>query len=290
MMSKPTSQPLYLKLLPDRGASPFLTEGLLTGAENVKSIQLNEIATPLAEERRFQWSAIRDLVEDAMYGHEENRTKADAWLAPRLHATLRLTRSEAADPGLWNYLALGVAPDYVLWRHLPAGKRRADPAPVNVKYFKGPGDKQAFSRLWWAAEFFRDGPDYRPVVTACGDQEMLNTALRQKVSDHRPTVQAIVRLLADGTLSASRETSALLRAVNAAAATLFFDALAPDVEHAPAAVQAWVDGAENAMPVSRRALPEGPEEERTPKESVETLVEYFRELFAEAPVRDRETT
>ncbi|MFE4547545.1 DUF6339 family protein [Streptomyces sp. NPDC056785] len=289
MTGKPTHQPEYLKLLPDRSAGLFLTEGFLAGQEDVKSIQLNQVADPLPEERRFTWAGIRDLVEDAMYGFGVKRTGADAWLAPRLHATLRLTRAEAADPGLWNYVALGAAPDYVHWRHTRSGGRRAEPAPAAVDRFKGPHYKQAFARLWWAAELFRDGPDYGPVVTACGNQEMLNTALRLEVMDHRPTAQAVVRLLSDGTVNTGREANALLAAVNSAASTLFLDALAPDVERDPANARAWVDGAEHAMPASRRVIPDGPDEDRAPEESVKTLVDQFRELFAEAPVRGKES-
>lgn len=290
MTGRPTSQPEYLKLLPDRSAGLFLTEGFLAGQENVKSIQLNQVAESLPEERRFTWARIRDLVEDAMYEFDENRTGADAWLAPRLHATLRLTRVEAADPGLWNYLSLGVAPDYTHWRHTRPDSRRAEPAPIPADRFKGPHYKQVFARLWWAAELFRDGPDYRPVVTACGNQDMLNTALRLEVMDHRPTAQAVVRLLADGVIRTGRETNALLAAVNSAASTLFLDALAPDVERDPATVRAWVDGAEDAMPVSRRTVSEGPDEDRAPVESVKVLVEQFRELVAEAPVRGKESS
>lgn len=290
MTGKPTSQPEHLKLLPDRSAGLFLTEGFLAGQEDVKSIQLNQVAEPLPEERRFIWARVRDLVEDAMYEFDENRTGADAWLAPRLHATLRLTRVEAAESGLWNYLALGVAPDYAHWRHTRSGSRRTELAPIPADRFKGSHYKQAFARLWWAAELFRDGPDYRPVVTACGNQEMLNTALRLEVMDHRPTAQAVIRLLADGVVRTSREANALLTAINSAASTLFLDALAPDVERDPGAVRAWVDGAEDAMPVSRRVVSEGPDEDRAPEESVKVLVEQFRELFAEAPVRGKESS
>ncbi|MDJ1134502.1 DUF6339 family protein [Streptomyces iconiensis] len=286
MTGKPTRQPKYLRLLPDSSAGLFLTEGLLTGEDDVKSIQLDGEAQPLPEEKRFRWDGVRDLLEDAMYEFGETRTAADAWLAPRLHATLRLTRVEAADPGLWNYLALGVAPDYVHWRHNPSGERPAEPtAPVPAERFKGPHYKQAFARLWWTAELFRDGPDYTPVVTACGIQDILNFAIRLEVMDHRPTAQAVVRLLTDGTVRTGRETNALAAAVNAAASTLFLDALAPDVDRNPTDIRAWSDGAEDAMPVNRRILPGGPDEERTPKESVEILAEQFRELFDEAPVR-----
>ena len=36
----------------------------------------------------------------------EDRTHSDRWLAPRIHYALRLLRSEAADRGVWQWLAL----------------------------------------------------------------------------------------------------------------------------------------------------------------------------------------
>lgn len=41
---------------------------------------------------------------------------SDAWLAPRMHATVRLTRREAADLRAWHDRAAVALPDYVRWR------------------------------------------------------------------------------------------------------------------------------------------------------------------------------
>lgn len=209
-------------------------------------------------------------------------------MAPRLHATLRLTRREAADRRLWNYLALGVAPDYVVWRHTTEPGKGEAPK-VTAKRFRGPADSQAFARLWWAAELYRNGSDYGPVVTACGQQEMLNTALRLSVIDHRPTAQALVDLMVRGTVRTGREVNALVKAVNASAATIMYDVTAPDVERDGRSLAQWIENAEWAPAVPRRALPEGPDEERAPEESVATLTEHFAELFAEALVRGKKT-
>ncbi|MFJ5921254.1 DUF6339 family protein [Kitasatospora sp. NPDC092948] len=291
MTDRPEHFPERLALLPDSEAIEFVVEGLLTGRENVPSIKLNQVTEPLAHaDRRGELRPVRDLVEDAMAYCRTNGlkvTQADAWLAPRLHAALRLTRREAADPALWNYLALGVAPDYVVWRHLPEPK---DGAVVKVAAdrFRGPYHKQAFARLWWAAELFRDGPDYAPVVTACGIQDVLNTALRMSVINHRPTAQAIARLIGKGTISGGREVNALAGAVNASAATLMYDVIAPDhPERDPGPLLDWIAEAETARQVSRNALPAGPEEEPAPESSVTQLVDYFADLFADAPVRGR---
>src|SRR5580692_3916412 len=43
-------------------------------------------------------------------------TKSDSWLAPRVHASLRLTKREASDSRIWTFLAAYAFPDYVVWR------------------------------------------------------------------------------------------------------------------------------------------------------------------------------
>ncbi|MEU6368428.1 DUF6339 family protein [Streptomyces sp. NPDC046931] len=284
MTESPDHLPEYLARLADEEAVRFITDGLLSGKDNVPAIALNQAAEALPEGPRWRLRAIRDLIDDAMYTYRDDKpTQVDAWLAPRLHAVLRLTRAEAADPALWNYLALGVAPDFVVWRHLSESKKT-----VNARYFKGPYHKQAFARLWWAAELFRNGPDYEPVVIACGSQEMMNGPLRYDVIDHRPTAQALVRLLRREVVRTGREANALFKAVNVAAATLMYDVIAPDTERDARAVRRWIDEGEEGRAVHHRPLPVGPAEERTPEDSVERLTDHFAELFADAPVRGRE--
>ncbi|MGI5353383.1 DUF6339 family protein [Streptomyces sp. CA-250714] len=289
MTSRPEHLPEQLALLSDVQAAEYLTTGVLEGREDVPSIALNKVAEPmLGDDARWQLHRVRDLIDDALTRFRAERpTAADAWLAPRLHETLRLTRKEAADKRFWTYLALGVAPDYVVWRHLSEPNKSGSPARVARDRFVGSHYKQAFARLWWAAELFRDGSDYRPAVVTCGSQDMLNSALRLDVIDHRPTALALVRLMERGMVRTGREVNALTSAVNAAAATLMYDVLAPDVERDGEPLRDWIAGAESALPSPRNQLPEGPEEEPARPESVERLVGHFVELFADAPVRGR---
>lgn len=284
MTERPDHLPEYLARLADENAARFIADGLLSGKDNVPAIALNQATEPLQESPRMRLRALRDLIDDAMHLYRDDRpTKVDAWLAPRLHAILRLTREEAADPALWNYVALGVAPDFVVWRHFSENKKS-----VNARYFKGPYHKQAFARLWWSAELFRNGPDYEPVVIACGNQDMLNTVLRLDVIDHRPTAQALVRMLRQDVVRTGREANALGKAVNAAAATLMYDVIAPDTERDAGAVRRWIDEAEEGHSVLHRPLPLGPTEEPAIEESVERLTALFEELFADAQVRGEE--
>ncbi|MFS4093949.1 DUF6339 family protein [Streptomyces sp. AF1A] len=290
MITQPEYVPERLALLPASAADGFLTEQLLKAEQVHGGIDLNKFVEPLPEDdARWAVEPIRSLVEDAMFEFRDDRTRADAWLAPRLHATLRLTRREAADKRLWTHLALAVAPDYVAWRHLSEPTAKNPERRIAPERFRGPADRQCFSRLWWAAEIFRNGPDYGPVEVACGKQDVIHTLLRQGLLDHRPTAQALVRLLKSGKITGGREFNGLAVAINAAGATLVYDVLAPDVPKDPTRLRDWIAEAETAPPVSRHMLPEGPDEDPAPEESVSALSDYFLELFETAPVRGRKT-
>ncbi|MEU8978384.1 DUF6339 family protein [Streptomyces sp. NPDC048309] len=288
MIEKPHHLPQRLGLLSATAADPLLTEDLLKGTQGHGGVDLAKVVEPLPEDDpRWEVEPLRELVEDAMHEFRENRTQADAWLAPRLHATLRITRREAADRRLWNHLALAVAPDYVAWRHLSAPASERSESSINPARFKGALDRQCFSRLWWAAEMFRNGKDYSPVGAACANQDLIHSALRRDLIDHRPTAQALVRILGRGIASTGREVEGLMAAINAAAATLVYDVLAPDEPRDPEALRQWAADADSAPPVPRHSLPDGPDEEPVPEESVVALTDYFAELFETAPIRGR---
>ncbi|MER5742560.1 DUF6339 family protein [Streptomyces sp. NPDC002225] len=290
MITQPNHVPERLGLLATSAADPFLTEELLKGEQVHGGIDLDKVVERLPEDdARWVVEPIRSLVEDAMFEFREDRTRADAWLAPRLHATLRLTRREAADKRLWNHLALAVAPDYVAWRHLSEPTEKRPQRRIAAERFRGPADRQCFSRLWWAAELFRNGADYEPVEVACGNQDLIHTLLRSELVDHRPTAQALVHLLRCGQISGGREVNGLSVAINAAGATLIYDVLAPDRPRDPAPLRDWIAEAESAPPVERRELPKGPDEDPVPEESVTALAHYFAELFETAPVRGRKS-
>jgi hypothetical protein len=288
VIEKPHHLPQRLGLLSATAADPFLTEDLLKGTQGHGGVDLAKVVEPLPEDDpRWEVEPLRELVEDAMHEFQENRTRADGWLAPRLHAALRITRREAADRRLWTHLALGVAPDYVAWRHPPAPAPGRREPRINVERFKGAPDRQCFSRLWWAAEMFRNGKDYSPVEAACANQDLIHNSLRRDLIDHRPTAQALVRILERGVAGTGRDIEGLMTAINAAGATLVYDVLAPDEPRDPEALRRWVAGAESALPVARHSLPHGPDEEPVPEESVVALTDYFADLFETAPVRGR---
>ncbi len=284
-MTRSAERPKMLGLLPNSAVTKCLGRGVQTGIERPPVATLVKSSAMKDEsEARWRTQPIRELLDEAMNRFDSKRTAADEWLAPRLHATLRITRGEAANEELWNFIALVVAPDYVIWRH--KGAVVAPPAR-----FSGVHYTQAFSRLWWAAELFRNGRDYAPVEVACRVQDVLNTTMRLDVIDHRPTAMAILRivqrLLDENTSHIGDFVNALSQAVNTAGSTLVFDVLAPETSVDDEALQEWIAAAENMPPVLWGILPDGPDDGTVDPRSVDTLVPLFEELLANAPRRKR---
>lgn len=288
-MTAPDDLPEHIGLLPDSAAQRHLTKAVLTGDRIPPPRALDEAAVRWEAVARDEAGAVRDLVNEAMSRHEETTpTRADAWLAPRLHATLRMTRRDATDPALWNFLALRLAPDYVQWRHRPR-RTRTDTQPTSVAAtrYHGQFHTQAFARLWWAAELFRDGEDYIPVVIACENQDVLNTVLRLEIIHHRPAAQAVVALLQGGTVTTGREVNALAAAVNAAGGTLSYEALAPDREPDHEAYRAWIEELPVTAQVPFERLPNGPSDGKIDLDAVDALAPLFARLFHSATVRGK---
>jgi hypothetical protein len=279
--------PAVLGLLSDAAVTKHLSRGMQAGQENSPQAALRKAAVVLPEnESRWRVQPVRALVEQAMDRFEDQQAHADAWLAPRLHATLRMTRAEAADGRFWNYLAMLVAPDYVVWRH--KGKAMGI-APTSR--FSGSHYLQAFARLWWAAELFRNGADYRPVEIACAYQDVLNSVMRLDVIDHRPTAAAILRiverLISEGVSNGADQVNALSKAVNTAGSTLIFDVLAPDKPVDNDALRAWIADSAYMPEVPWDRLPDGPDDGAVDRHAVDVLLPLFEKLLAEAPARDR---
>src|SRR4051794_10751697 len=79
-----------------------------------ETVDATEFITELELGRKVNLGPIRAVIDEAM--KRLKRSESDQWLGPRLHATLRLTRREAADKRIWDYLTVVEFPDYVRWR------------------------------------------------------------------------------------------------------------------------------------------------------------------------------
>ncbi|WLQ48517.1 DUF6339 family protein [Streptomyces poriferorum] len=281
-----SEKPERIGRLSDAVSARAITPRVLQGYESLSFALLKEHVEDSADPgARWEAGPVRELLNEAMRRFSgEAPTRSDAWLAPRLHYTLRLTRSEASETSLWNFLGLCLAPDFVQWRWGRGDGRRQ---VGQAARFTGRWDLQCFSRLWWAAELFRDGKNYGPVELACGNQDVLNTVLRQEMIQHRPAAQAFLRLQFRDVIRTGRDVNAAAAIANAAAATLVYEVLAPDELQDADVLHDWVQAAADGPAVQYDTLPQGPNDGCVPHGSSEILMAWFEKLFADAPVRGR---
>jgi hypothetical protein len=207
---------------------------------------------------------------------------SDSWLGPRLHASLRIPRRLAADPGVWIFLTLSVGFDYAIARFGEETKRTR---------FGGSRQENALARLWWTTELFRNGPDYSPAEAALRNQDLINTVLKMDIAHHRPSCQALVKTRRRDDPSkpmTGREANALGKSINCAATTLMLGDIAPQPASAVENVEAWLADADNFNIGNffGALLPDGPDDEAVLDSEIEPLVELFSKLLSEAPVRN----
>jgi len=205
---------------------------------------------------------LTDLAEEHGTLARGDRVGTDAWLAPRLHAALRLTRREAADPGVWAFLA-GVQPAttaYTRWRWTDD---EGAVAPIRIV---GRMNQQAIARLWWCAELFRDGADYRPVEQAFAQSELVNLCLHRPFVRNRAFALAVVDLLTPAGREPAPSDAIARFAKNV---TLVMPTLSPEFATSGthddgAARRRWLD---QPAPSSFGALPPGPDDSAIPDEA-----------------------
>lgn len=170
-------------------AKPVIRPGFSPPTVDILDSLLSETA---ARQRRGDWA---------------DRASSDRWLAPRVHSSLRLHRAEAADRGLWQWVALRHS-WYLEWRWSDEN------GIVAEDRWWGPIHKQAFARLWWGAEMFRNGSDYGPVERAFVFQDLPNSYLHRPVVRCRSLALAIVDRFSDPSTATASGVNALARALN----------------------------------------------------------------------------
>jgi hypothetical protein len=234
--------------------------------------------SPLPRELRLM--DLRRLIDEAMRRFGDRPPASDAWLAPRLHACLRLTRAEAAERGLWAWLATSEYAYYTMWRWPGRGEEEEDPTlrGTAVKRFVGSDRDNAIARLWWGAELCRDGGDYGPVVRAFLKQDVPNTWLALDAFHNRPCAQAALKLLPE---MEARPINRLATAMDQILSTRRLDVIAPDRGPDPAASRDWIAGWSDIEDLLEDALPDGADEAPVPSEQVAAIERLLQSVAQE---------
>ena len=145
--------------------------GLLSQHENIKSLDEDLLYEKSNELKRnglpdidlkYARTVLDEAIENFEFFEEKKLGKISAnvlqeqWIAPRLHNSLRLTRHEAGQADIWNYLALYFS-DYIRHRWMNPEKDK-NIAEYLFRYVTK--DRHQLAKLWWMAEMTRNGSTY----------------------------------------------------------------------------------------------------------------------------------
>lgn len=121
-------------------------------------------------------------------------TAIDPWLAPRVHRALPLTRRQAADAGVWRYLAVVHRPDVVRhrWENLSWATMRSRFWSMGTR-----PTSTMFGRLWWIAELTRDRDSYELTERVFGRQALATQIFVRSWSQYRSAVDAFADVFQD---------------------------------------------------------------------------------------------
>lgn len=144
--------------------------------------------------RAVSLDAVGAVLSEAIERFVPFEVAIDGFLSPRLHRALKLTTREAADPGLFRFLAMVAFPRSVRHRWLATSFTQA-----RARFWQQGArpDSNAFSRWWWIAELSRDGDDYTMTERVFSNSSLCTNVFIRSTSGARAFVHACVEVLAD---------------------------------------------------------------------------------------------
>jgi Family of unknown function (DUF6339) len=263
-------------------ARPLVTEEFRRGDQ--PTIDAGSCVEDLGLGRDVTLAPLRRMVEAAMARFQHDPPKSDPWLGPRVHATLRLTRREAADKRIWEYLTVIEFPDYIRWRWT---KDDAAEKVAPQDRFLGEDSKNAFARLWWAAELTRNGKDYGRTQIALGISRFSVSWLHLILAHHRAAALAVVDFLDSyqNTGATDAQGQAMAKAANVALRTLCLDALAASPPTDADAVREWIaEKFDDSTMIDE--LPEGTDEAEVPEAEIASVRDFLNDLAERIQLAD----
>ncbi|GGN98644.1 DUF6339 family protein [Haloarcula pellucida] len=116
-----------------------------------------------------------DWVLDERSPVEKGTTEIEAAVAPAVRKFIDIPLREAGDPSLWHWLAIAWKPEFVRYRW-PYDDSQRTVTSMNEKFLGSTQDlyTNAFSRMWFIAEFTCDGDDYSVTEAVFKQQYRVN--------------------------------------------------------------------------------------------------------------------
>lgn len=211
-------------------------------------------------------------------GYANDRTDEyalDRWLAPRLHSAIRLSRRVASDRAFWAWIAMSFAPEYVF--------RRWSDGDGRIRTYRFTGDllRNGVSRLWWAAELLRNGPDYSNMHLGLRRASTAQSALELKYSWYRPAVIAFVNVAEGGSRKASdSQLRALEKRANAYLPLAPLEAIGFDDAESDHDESWWEDAA-TLKELTGPDEPQGPKDGYADANAIRALERWFSDVLGE---------
>lgn len=181
---------MKLYALPSAAARRLLTRDFIYGRK--ARYTFAEIEGQLkALNRTVELQVVEEHLQKILKDSKPRDPKIDVDVALLLHTKLKLTRREAANHGVWNFLAIAVLPELI--RH------RWDTEQTTTRdRFYRPGtrpDSNYFGRLWWMAELTADNNFYGLTKQVFKNSSLATGLFVRKLSHRREVVSACVEVL-----------------------------------------------------------------------------------------------
>jgi hypothetical protein len=151
---------------------------------------LGELVEPFG--RELSLDALDAGLDELLATTPRHDARIDSAAAVLVHRALKLTRREAADIGVWRWLAVVHRPDVVRhrWENSSWASTR--------RRFLAPGtrpDSNTFARWWWIAELSRAGDDYSLTTRVLRRQPLATAIFVRSLASYGPAVRACVEVL-----------------------------------------------------------------------------------------------
>jgi Family of unknown function (DUF6339) len=170
-------------------------------------------------ERPLDLYELSNAVEHILAHTDRHDAKLDPLAAPLLHRALPLSRREAAQPGVWRYLAIVCHPELVRhrWESQSWSTTRSRYWSLGTRH-----DSNAFSRLWWIAELTREGDSYALTEEVFAKQSLAISLFVRRFSSYRPSVAAFIEVMR---AASPDDTERVVKELNGRLSTLVLESL-----------------------------------------------------------------
>jgi hypothetical protein len=184
-----------LKLLTN-GALHMVDREFIKGNKELDSTKLSKYVEQ--PDFSIEIDSLLDKVDEVMEKHGSSKKSViDKKLASTVHKELDLTRRQASNPEIWNYLSIYERPEFVRYRwNKQDGEKVAKNRYIVRSSSKQSLNRQAFSSLWWVAELtYSEEVGYDYTEKVFDSQEFKNWIMGPSYSRKDEVVRAMLREL-----------------------------------------------------------------------------------------------